>query len=49
MHISPAVAPLAQVNPLAAFGGGLSKLFATHPSTQERVRRLHEIAAQMAA
>lgn len=46
MHISPAVAPLAQVNPLAAFGGGLSKLFSTHPSTQERVTRLHEIAAR---
>jgi len=45
MQISPSVAPLAQVDPLAAFGGGLSKLFATHPSTQERVRRLHEIAA----
>ena len=45
MQISPSVAPLAQVDPLAAFGGGLSKLFSTHPSTQERVRRLHEIAA----
>jgi heat shock protein HtpX len=45
MRISPSVAALAQVDPLAAFGGGVSKLFSTHPSTQERVRRLHEIAA----
>ena len=40
MQVSPAVAPLAMVNPLAAFGGGLSKLFSTHPPTAERVARL---------
>ncbi len=40
MEVSPAVAPLAQVNPLAAYGGGLMKLFSTHPSTEERVQRL---------
>ena len=45
MHVSPAVAPLAQVNPLAAFGGGgLSKLFSTHPPTAERVAALQAIA-----
>jgi heat shock protein HtpX len=40
MHLNPAAAPLAQVNPLAAHGGGLSGLFATHPPTAERVARL---------
>lgn len=47
MHVSPAVAPLAQVNPLSAFGGGLSRMFGTHPDTEERIRRLEEIARQM--
>jgi len=42
MDISPAAAPLAQVNPLAAHGGGLSTMFSTHPSTEERVARLLE-------
>lgn len=42
MDISPAAAPLAQVNPLAAHGGGLSSMFSTHPSTEERVARLLE-------
>jgi len=45
MHISPAVAPLAQVNPLAAFGGGFGKLFSTHPPTEERVAALQRLAA----
>lgn len=41
MQVAPAAAPLAQVNPLQAFGGrGLMSLFSTHPSTAERVRRL---------
>jgi heat shock protein HtpX len=39
MHVSPAAAPLAQVNPLSA-GGGMSRLFSTHPPTAERVARL---------
>jgi heat shock protein HtpX len=43
MHVSPAVAPLAQVNPLAAHGGGIGRLFSTHPSTDERVARLEEM------
>ena len=40
MAIAPAAAPLAQVNPLAAHGGGVSRLFSTHPPTEERVARL---------
>ena len=44
MHVSPAAAPLAIVNPLAAYGGGLTKLFSTHPPTAERVARLEVLA-----
>jgi heat shock protein HtpX len=44
MEVSPAAAPLAQVNPLAAHGGGLSGLFSTHPPTEERVARLEALA-----
>lgn len=44
MHVSPAAAPLAIVNPLAAYGGGLTKLFSTHPPTPERVARLELLA-----
>jgi heat shock protein HtpX len=40
MRVDPAAAPLAQVNPLAAQGGGLLKLFSTHPPTAERVAKL---------
>ncbi len=44
MQVAPAAAPLAQVNPLAATGGGLTKLFSTHPPTAERVAKLMEMA-----
>ena len=43
MQVSPAAAPLAIVNPLAAFGG-MAKLFSTHPPTAERVARLETLA-----
>lgn len=45
MNVSPAAAPLAQVNPLAAHGGGMMKLFSTHPPTAERVAALQRIAS----
>jgi heat shock protein HtpX len=44
MHVAPAVAPLAQVNPLAFSGGRVAKLFSTHPPTEERVTRLQALA-----
>ncbi|MFN2399329.1 MAG: zinc metalloprotease HtpX [Gemmatimonadaceae bacterium] len=45
MQVSPAAAPLAQVNPLAAHSGGMSRLFSTHPPTEERVAKLQQLAA----
>jgi heat shock protein HtpX len=39
MNVSPALAPLAQVNPLSG-RGGLSKLMSTHPPTEDRVAAL---------
>lgn len=44
MNVAPAVAPLAQVNPLAAHRGGMAKMFSTHPPTEERVARLVAMA-----
>jgi heat shock protein HtpX len=40
---SPATAHLFIINPLS--GGGMASLFSTHPATEERVRRLEEMAA----
>jgi heat shock protein HtpX len=45
MQIAPAAAPLAQVNPLAAYGGGVARLFSTHPPIEERVARLEAMGA----
>ncbi|MGH9841623.1 MAG: zinc metalloprotease HtpX [Blastocatellia bacterium] len=43
MHAgSPATAHLFIINPFS--GGGIAKLFSTHPSTQERVERLETMA-----
>ena len=48
MQVAPSAAPLAIVNPLAAFRGkGLTKMFSTHPPTEERVDALRQIAGQM--
>jgi heat shock protein HtpX len=47
MDVAPAAAPLAQVNPLQAFGGGgMASLFSTHPRTEDRVARLRSLAIQ---
>ena len=44
MNVVPAAAPLAQVNPLAAYGGGMMRLFSTHPPTEQRVAALMKLA-----
>jgi heat shock protein HtpX len=44
MQVAPAAAPLAQVNPLAAFErGGVAALFMTHPPTEQRVEALERL------
>jgi len=44
MEVNPAAAQLAIVNPLAGVrGGGFTRLFRTHPPTEERVARLQEL------
>jgi heat shock protein HtpX len=45
MHVAPAAAPLAQVNPLQAHGGGIASMFSTHPRTEDRVAKLRALAA----
>jgi heat shock protein HtpX len=42
MDVNPSAAHVCIVNPLRA--GGLTSLFRTHPPTEERVRRLEELA-----
>ncbi len=44
MHGNPAMSPLLIVNPLSK--EGIASLFRTHPSTEERVRRLLEMSQQ---
>jgi heat shock protein HtpX len=44
MNGNPAFEPVLIINPFS--GGGLQSLFRTHPSTEERVRKLQEIAQQ---
>jgi len=44
MEVAPAVAPLAQVNPLAMHGGGMARLFSTHPPMAERIAALEALA-----
>jgi heat shock protein HtpX len=43
MQVNPAAAQLAIVNPLR--GRDVSRLFSTHPATEERVSRLQQLAA----
>jgi len=44
MQIAPSYAPMAQVDPLQAYGRGVRSLFSTHPPVEERVARLEAIA-----
>uniref|UniRef100_B8HQ08 Protease HtpX homolog n=1 Tax=Cyanothece sp. (strain PCC 7425 / ATCC 29141) TaxID=395961 RepID=B8HQ08_CYAP4 len=46
MNGNPALSPLLIINPLSA--EGLQSLFRTHPPTEERIRRLLEMAAEPA-
>jgi heat shock protein HtpX len=41
-HSDPATAHMFIINPLS--GGGISKLFSTHPPTEERIKRLQSMA-----
>ena len=50
MQVAPAAAPLAMVNPLAALrGGGVARLFSTHPPTIDRVVRLEAMGTDLPA
>jgi heat shock protein HtpX len=52
MKVNPAAEPLYIVNPLAANaraqarGGGMGRLFSTHPPMEERIERLRRMAGQ---
>lgn len=46
LDAKPATSGLFIINPLAGVGG-VANLFSTHPSTEERVKKLREIAAEM--
>lgn len=45
MEVNPAAAHLCIVNPLRGGGAAFAALFRTHPPTEERIRRLEEIAS----
>ena len=46
MPVAPSYAPMAQVDPLQAYGRGVLSLFSTHPPMAERVARLEAIARE---
>lgn len=47
MAVNPSAAPMFIVNPLrGAWAQGASRMFSTHPPTEERIRRLNEMAAR---
>lgn len=43
MHVNPAFSSLYISNPLGGLGGGMLKLFSTHPPVEERVKKLLQI------
>lgn len=48
MPVNPSAAPLFIINPLrGALGRGTANLFSTHPSTDERVRRLEQMVGRV--
>lgn len=44
MPVAPSYAPMAQVDPLQAYGRGLFSMFSTHPPVAERIARLEAMA-----